>query len=84
MSHDQKPGRMRVVAGPAAEAQRRRDDGAVAQDTGAGADTGIAPAVAAASALATGKSSKTHRLLAVLFVAGCALGGAGLPLLVTL
>lgn len=83
MSHDQKPGRMRVVTSPAADAQRRRDDDAGAQNTGASAGSAV-PTVSITPAVASGKSSKPNRLLAILFVAGCALGGAGLPLLRTL
>lgn len=80
MSQDQKPGRMRVVSGGTVAAapvpQRRRGDGAnavtVANESGhATAPAGAVPA----------RTGKAGLMLAILFLASCAIGGAALPLL---
>lgn len=76
MSHDQKPGRMRVVSNAAAAPQRRRDDGA--EPAAVTAASAASPAGAPALAAPQGKPVK---LLVLLFIAGCAVGGAALPLL---
>lgn len=68
MSHDQKPGKMRVVAGAAPVAHRRRGD--LAADASQASST---PA-------ATPSARKPALLLGILFVVGCAAGGAALPL----
>lgn len=74
MSHDQKPGKVRVVGGASAST-RRRDDATTVGDA-----TPTSAAVAEDAAIPM--PAKTGgRLLAMLFVAGCAIGGAGLPLL---
>ena len=66
MSHDRKPGRMRVVGGATGTPERRRND---AEQS--------APVAIAVVPVAPKRSG---RLLAALFVTGCALGGAALPL----
>lgn len=72
MSHDQKPGKMRVVGNSAG---RRRDD--VAPISAAAAPVaGPAPGSDAPEA-----ARKPVLLLAILFVVGCALGGAAMSLL---
>ena len=91
MSHDQKPGKMRVVGSSAAVApapQRRRTDGASATAVATGVSgtavpaAGGAPGAAAAGlAAATSGNRRPVMLLGLLFVAGCAIGGAALPLL---
>ena len=80
MSNDQKPARMRVVSGGAAAAapQRRLSDAAGAGGVAAPVPAKAAGAPAAASSARTGK---LVAVLAILFVAGCAIGGAALPLL---
>jgi len=78
MSHDQKPGRMRVVGNAAPAPQRRRGDGG--GSAGGALATGSASASAAAP-VATARSAAPGRLLALLFVVGCAAGGAAFPLL---
>lgn len=70
MSHDQKPGRLRVVSNAASAPQRRRGDAASdAQQDVAG------PATAPVAT----SSRKPALLLAMLFIVGCAAGGAALP-----
>lgn len=81
MSHDQKPGRMRVVSGTAATPKRRRGDVAASAPPGPGAQVVEAvpsPALPAAAAARRG------RLLAPLFLLGCAIGGAAVPFARTL
>ena len=73
MSHDQKPGRMRMVGGgstglPAATPQRRRHDPNVIENEA----TLTAP---------VGTRGASVKLLAVLFLFGCMAGGIALPLL---
>jgi hypothetical protein len=69
MSRDQKPARMRVVAGsePALPPERRAEDK-------------VADA-SAATPPTTGPAHRKTRTLAALYVACCALGGAGVALL---
>lgn len=70
MSHDQKPGRLRVVSGGASVPQRRRGDAeSDAQQDGA------PPATAPVAA----PSRKPALVLAMLFMVGCAAGGVALP-----
>lgn len=71
MSHDQKPGKLRVV-GQASPGRRRTD--VVVASAAALPTTIDAPAADRAA-------KKPVLLLSLLFVAGCALGGAALPLL---
>ena len=65
MSHDRKPGKVRVV-GTAPPARRADDRTAIAVQPPAGAGTTPSP-----------PARRTGLLLAALFVAGCAVGGAG-------
>ena len=90
MSHDQKPGKMRVVGTSTAvanNAQRRRGDamgGAdVAPAAGAAGANAVAPAAAGTpnAAVTAAATSRAPMLLAGLFIAGCAIGGVTLPLL---
>lgn len=84
MSHDQKPGKVRVVGNAAAAPQRRRSDGSAANAVV------VSPSVAGGS-VASGSagpgqpvaagSGKPPMLLVALFIVGCAIGGAVLPLL---
>ena len=73
MSHDRKPGKMRLVG--AASAPERRLNEAEPSAPSSTVSEMIVPAAAPKS---------SGRLLAALFVAGCALGGAALPLARTL
>ena len=75
MSHDRKPGKMRLVGTAGAPTRRREDAGVVAIALVAPDGNAIAPDAAPKS---------SGRLLTALFVAGCALGGAALPLARTL
>lgn len=77
MSHDQKPGKVRVVGGGDVPYGRRAGDVsdavvAAADATSATIDVG-----------AVGESGprKPKLLLPILFVSGCAIGGAALPLI---
>ena len=90
MSHDQKPGKMRVVGSSAAAApQRRRGDtgsdagGAIVAGAagGAGSAAGAGSALVAGEAMAAAPSGKLGMMPVMLFIAGCAIGGAALPLL---
>ena len=80
MSQDLKPGRMRVVSGgnnaAAPVPQRRRGDGATAVTV----ENESSHAAAAAGAVPA-RNGKTGLMLAILFLASCAIGGAALPLL---
>ena len=89
MSRDQRPGKMRVVGSGGSAQQRRRNDlapqagtgtsvGATGPASAAGTPAGLAAKGRAAPAA---KSGKPVMLLALLFVVGCAVGGAALPLL---
>lgn len=78
MSHDQKPGKVRVVGGAAALASRRRADVEPVASTISPADRGAS--AAAEVPRSTGRKSMSL-LLAALFVVGCGVGGAALPLL---
>ena len=81
MSHDQKPGKVRVVGNAAAVPQRRRND-VVIDAPASPASPGAAGSPAAAAASRAGATAGGRQvLLAVLFVIGCAIGGAALPLL---
>jgi len=76
MSYDQKPAKVRVVRGASAPAttdtpQRRRTDPVPAGTAGAGAT----------AAKAAGASRFPTLLVLTLFILGCAVGGAALPLL---
>jgi hypothetical protein len=73
VSHDQRPGRMRVVQDPA-DAQRRRGDATTIEGR---ADTvAVAPAAAAAAAAAAADAGTRLPLLpAGLFLLACAAGG---------
>lgn len=73
MSHDQKPGKVRVVAGQAAAPSRRKDDGL-------SDDPASALVVSDESRSAQGGRGQAKLLLATLFITGCAIGGAALPL----
>lgn len=74
MSHDQKPGKMRVVGNSASK--RRRGD----VDPFAAGVAGRAPGtVVAGGSVAPAKKSPV--LLIAVFVIGCAIGGAALPFL---
>lgn len=76
MSHDQKPGKVRVVGGRSAAPSRRHDDLAPGAD-----ETGSALAVAGERDTAgEAGRGRSQLLLAALFVAGCAIGGVALPL----
>lgn len=73
MSHDQKPGKVRVVGGGADAVQHRRR-----------ADDAPAAVVAdptSETATAEPAPRKSTLLLPMLFVSGCAIGGAALPLM---
>lgn len=74
MSHDRKPGRMRVVGGAPGTPERRLSDVA----------SGAASPVSAELMVPNVASKGSGRLHAMLFIAGCALGGAALPLARTL
>lgn len=76
MSHDQKPGKMRVVG---SSASRRRGDVVPAAAGAAGAAGTAAGAVIANAPVAPARMSPV--LLIIMFVIGCALGGAALPFL---
>ena len=76
MSRDQKPGKMRVVAGASATQARRREDAAIDGQ----AETPVL-ATGAAAVTPAAKSGKSSALLVILFLAGCAVGGAALPFL---
>jgi hypothetical protein len=78
MSQDQRPGKMRVVG--QGTPQRRRGDKVVAPVEGADITATAGPS----ADLAEPARSKPNILLILLFILGCALGGAGLPLLGTL
>ena len=78
MSHDQKPGKVRVVANAASAAGRRRDDG---HSEGYGPSSMPADADAAGEIADPSVAKRPAFLLPLLFVAGCAIGGAALPLL---
>lgn len=72
MSHDQKPSKVRLVSSGASAAG---PGGTVAGDAGAAAgDAATAPTPAT-------KTGLSPIVLGILFVLGCALGGAALPLL---
>ena len=71
MSHDQKPARMRVVASAGGAPQRRRDEIAGAP--------GTAPEGSADVPVSTGAPTRGP-LLPALFLVGCAMGGAALPI----
>lgn len=76
MSRDQKPGKVRVVGGGAVGGSvplRRRSDDAPAADE----------LVSAMPVAEEGgeEPRKANRLLPMLFVSGCAIGGAALPLM---
>lgn len=70
MSHDRKPGRMRVVDGATGTPERRLSD------RGPGAASPVAPDAMIPNTASRGPG----RLYAILFVAGCGIGGAALPL----
>lgn len=72
MSHDQKPAKMRVVGNSMG---RRRGDMVPAPAAVA------PPPVRTGATEASGTARKPILVLAGLFVLGCALGGAALPLL---
>ncbi len=75
MSHDQKPGKVRVVGGGDVQYGRRAGDvvNAVVTD----------PTSTATVAEDVGEPvpRRSQLLLPVLFVSGCAIGGAALPLM---
>jgi hypothetical protein len=75
MSQDQRPGKMRVVGH--GTPQRRRGDKVAAPVEGAD----IAATAGPSADLAEPIRSKANILLTLLFILGCALGGAALPLL---
>lgn len=68
MSHDQKPSKVRLVSSAPA--------GAPAQDA-----TGAPAGDATAASTPAAKSGLSPIMLAILFILGCALGGAALPFL---
>lgn len=78
MSKDQTPARMRVVSGDSAENRRRLAD--IANDGVAANAAGPESTLPDVSNRAE-KAGKSMAILAVLFIAGCAIGGAALPLL---
>lgn len=76
MSHDQKPGKVRVVGGRSAAPSRRRDDAALDAE-----EPGSALVVAGEGDTAgEAGRGRSQLMLAALFVTGCAIGGAALPL----
>jgi len=72
VSRDQKPGKMRVVGGGRVPNGRRRDVAPVAAEP-------ASPAVIADQT--EEEPRRAGRLLPLLFVSGCAIGGAALPLM---
>ena len=73
MSHDQKPGKVRVVGGQAAAPSRRSDDSVLD-------DPASVLAVATQNESTKNGPGQSKLLLAALFMTGCAIGGAALPL----
>lgn len=76
MSHDQKPGRMRLVSSSAVP-QRRGDNLVPVPEAASALNKAAGPEVAAADAV----GRRRTLLLSLIFIMGCAFGGAALPML---